>query len=98
MSRFLARFYLGVANGTFRILGFWKILVRSRNLGGFVSCLEISFDRCFFCLGFSDFFPQGLGVSDTFIEHLEISEFCLINSRIHLKDVVFGYQNIYTDK
>ena len=24
------------------------------------------------------FFLQGLGVSDTFVEHLEISEFCLI--------------------
>ena len=75
MSRFLARFYLGVANGTFKIVGFGKfwygleitaVFVLSRSLVLFLSQ----------SLGF---FPQGLGVLDTLAEHLEIMEFCLIN-------------------
>ena len=38
-----------------------------------MSCLEVSFGRCsVFCLGFSNFFPLGLRVPDTFVEHLEI--------------------------
>ena len=80
MSRFLARFYLGVANGTFKILGFGKfpygleismILchVSKSRLAGAFSVLD---SRMFF------FFSQGLGVSDTFVEYLEFSKFCLI--------------------
>ena len=56
--------------------GFRKILVRSRNLGGF--CVMSQSLVCqVFCLEVSNFFPQRLGVSDTFVEHLEIPEFCL---------------------
>ena len=78
MSRFLARFYLGVANDIFKNLRFerfWYGLkisavlchVSKSRLAGALSVLDSRI-----------FFPQGLGVSDTFVEHLEISEFCLI--------------------
>ena len=78
MSRFLARFYLGVAKGTFKIVGFGKFWYGLEIPAVFVLVSNVSFARCFFCLGVSDFFPQGLGVLDTFVEHLEISEFCQI--------------------
>ena len=60
MSRFLARFYLGVANGTFKIVGFGKFWYGLEISAVFVLCLEVSFARCFFYLGVTDFFRKVL--------------------------------------
>ena len=56
MSRFLARFYLKVANGTIKIVGFirWYGLVIS---AVFVLCLELSFEVAFSVSGLVFFFP-----------------------------------------
>ena len=55
MSRFLARFYLEVANGTIKIVGFvrWYGLAIS---AVFVLCLELSFEVAFSVSGLVFFF------------------------------------------
>ena len=93
MSRFLARFYLEVANGTIKIVGFvrWYGLAIS---AVFVLCLELSFELAFSVSGLVFFFSvrsRSLGYFFRASRNLGILS---DQTRIYLKDIVFGPQNI----
>ena len=94
MSLFLARFYLGVANSTFKIVGFGKFWYGLEISAVFVLCLEVSFARCFFCLGVLDFFSA---------RSRSLGYFCIASrnlgnlsdqTHIYFKGIVFGPQNL----
>ena len=70
MFRFLARFYLGVANGTFKYPEFRKILVRSRWF-----CVMSRLAGSFSVLDPRIFFRKVSESQDTFVAHLESRKF-----------------------
>ena len=62
-----------------------KFLFRSRNLGGVLKSLEVSFSFVSMLLGFSEFWPRGLGVSDFcfngFDQNYDLSVYLIKNVR-----------------